>query len=294
MLRLLAVVLASLGLAAPAAAAPPTATTAPTRVVEAGGIELGYRIVGRGRPIVLIQGLSGTMDGWDPALVDALARGGRRVVLFDNEGMGRSEIRPETLTIRRMADDAAALIRRLRLRRPDVLGYSMGGMIAQSLAVRRPALVRRLVLCATAPGDGEATLPAPESLQALTGAGGPFAALDFLFPAGEEAARAGFAGRLLGRRDARPSGPDAVSSRQLAATVTWLTGDDPAGHRVTRLRKRVLVAGGTLDRLLPVSNQRHLASVIPGARLVSYPDAAHGFLFQHARAFAARVGRFLR
>src|SRR5918992_548826 len=109
--------------AAPAAAAP-TATTAPTRVVEAGGIELGYRTVGKGPPILLIQGLSGTMDGWDPGLVDALARGGRRVVLFDNEGMGRSEIRPGTLTIRRMADDAAALIRRLRLRRPDVLGYS--------------------------------------------------------------------------------------------------------------------------------------------------------------------------
>src|SRR4051795_8220249 len=154
---------------APAAGAA-TALTAPTKVVKVGKQKVGYRSFGSGRPLVMVMGLDGTMGSWDPTFLDALAAGGHRVVLLDNEGVGRTARLPGNVTIRRMGDTAAGLIARLKLRRPDVAGWSMGGMIAQSLAVRHPRSVRRLVLMATAPGDGKGTAPTPDALNALTSA----------------------------------------------------------------------------------------------------------------------------
>ena len=139
--------------ASPVAAAPRSIADVPIRTVETGKGTVGYRSVGEGPPLVLIMGLSGTMDAWQPSFVDSLAAR-RRVIVFDNEGIRRTTGSRGPLTIRRMARQTASLIRALRLGRPDVLGWSMGGMIAQSLARQRPRRVRRLVLCATAPGDG--------------------------------------------------------------------------------------------------------------------------------------------
>src|SRR3954469_15669775 len=153
---------------APAAGAA-TALTAPTKVVKIGKQKVGYRTFGSGRPLVMIMGLGGTMGSWDPTFLDALAAGGHRIVLLDNEGVGRTTRLPGTLTIRRMGDTTAGLIKRLRLKRPDVAGWSMGGLIAQSLAVRHPKSLRRLVLLATAPGDGKAKAGSPAAINALTG-----------------------------------------------------------------------------------------------------------------------------
>jgi pimeloyl-ACP methyl ester carboxylesterase len=278
------------------AATRPTAVDAPTRTVHvAGGLTLGYRSIGSGRPVVLIQGLSGSMDGWDPSFLDALAAAGHRVVVFDNEGIGRSTMRPGTLSIRSMGDDAAALIRALRLRRPDVIGWSMGGMIAQSLAVRHPASLRRLVLLATAPGDGKAVPPLPDALALLSGQdANPAALLGFLFPPGHAAAQTAYIGHIAARRGFAPLAPPAVIAAQTAASGVWMAGGDRSGRRISRLRMPVLVGGGALDHLLPVGNQRRLAKVIPRARLVVYGDAAHAFYLQHARTFGPRLARFLR
>ena len=295
MLRRLAPALLALLLAAPAAqAAAPTATTAPTRTVDAAGVKLAYRSVGTGRPLVLVQGLGSSMDAWDPVLVDTLARGGHRVIVFDNEGMGRSKQRRGMLTVRRMAEDTAALIRKLQLGRPDVLGYSMGGMTAQALAVRHPRRVRRLVLAATAPGDGKATSPDPDALEALTGPLAGAGLLSFLFPKGQAGARNRYIKAISRRKGVNPVGPDVVIQQQIIASGQWLTGNDSAGRQITALKLPVLVAGGRLDRVLPYPNQRHLADVIPKARFVPYGDASHGFLFQHAHTFATTVNRFLR
>src|SRR3954463_12779714 len=150
-MRALLVVLAVAVAAPPANAA--TAVTAPTKVVKIGKQRVGYRSFGHGRPLVMIMGLGGTMGAWDPTFLDALAAGGHRIVLLDNEGVGKTTRLRGRLTIRRMGETAAALMKRLKLQQSDVAGWSMGGMIAQSLAVRHPKLVHRLVLMATAPGD---------------------------------------------------------------------------------------------------------------------------------------------
>lgn len=292
---LLAVIVACVA-AAPAATVQQRAgaAAASTRTIAVGGAKVGYRSIGRGRPIVFVMGLGGTMDAWDPTFLDRIAAQGRRVIVFDNEGIGRSAKRPGAITIRRMGDTAAGLIRALGLRRADVFGWSMGGMIAQSLAVRHPRVVRRLVLAASAPGDKQATFSDGDILAALaTPEGNPAQTLSLLFPEGDRAAADRYVANLARRRSPNLRVPTAIREAQVAAAGAWMFGSDPDGARVRRLRMPVLVAGGARDRVLPVANQRHLARVIPGARRAIYDDAAHGFFVQHARRFAQRVDAFL-
>src|SRR3954470_10426962 len=130
-MRALFAVLVVTAVLAPAADAA-TAVDAPTKVVKIGKQKVGYRTFGEGRPLVMIMGLGGTMGSWDPTFLDALAAGGHRIVLLDNEGVGKTARLRGRLTIRRMGETAAALMKRLKLQQPDVAGWSMGGMIAQS------------------------------------------------------------------------------------------------------------------------------------------------------------------
>lgn len=284
---------AALALAPAAARASDVAATAPTQTVRVGKQRIGYRSFGSGRPVVFIQGLAGTIDGWPPSFLDSVAAAHHRVVIFDNEGVGRSTLRKGTLSIRRMAQDTARLIGALRLRRPDVVGWSMGGMTAQSFAVNYPKRLRRLVLMATAPGDGKATLPDADVLQELT-SGDAAKLLARLFPPDQAAARDRYVSDILRRLDFNGIAPPAVVTAQLGASARWMTGGDPDGARVARVKARALVGGGELDELLPVANQRHLAALIPHAKLITYPDAAHGFFFQHDADFVPRLVGFLR
>jgi pimeloyl-ACP methyl ester carboxylesterase len=233
------------------------------------------------------------MGGWDPTFLDALAAAGHRVVIFDNEGVGRSTALKGPLTIRRMGDTTAALIARLRLKRPDVAGWSMGGMIAQSFAVRHPRSLRRLALLATAPGDGKGTAPAPAALATLTGGTGDVnALLGLLFPADQTAARDAYVANIIKRKPFEGLAPAATVKSQTSASGAWLTGQDPDGKRIAKLKLPVLVGGGEQDMLLPVANQRHIADVIPGAKLVTYPDASHGFFIQNAADFVPKLAAF--
>jgi pimeloyl-ACP methyl ester carboxylesterase len=285
--------LLALVVAAPGASAA-TALDAPTKVVRVGKQKVGYRSIGTGRPVVLITGLGGSMDGWDPTWLDAIAAAGHRVVIFDNEGVGRSTAASGPLTIRRMGDTTAGLIARLRLKRPDVAGWSMGGMIAQSLAVRHPLSLRRLVLLATAPGDGKGTAPYSDALKALTGGTSDVnVLLGLLFPADQTAARDRYVADILMRKPFEGTAPAAVAASQTSASGAWLTGQDPDGKRVGKLRLPVLVGGGEQDHLLPFPNQLHLAAMLRGAALISYADASHGFFIQHADDFLPRLNAFL-
>ena len=292
-MRPLIAVLAAAALALPAGAgaATPSIVAAPIHTVKAGQGTIGYRSVGHGRPLILVMGLSGTMDSWVPSFVDALARH-RRVITYDNEGIRSTTLGAAPLTIPRMAADVASLARALHLSRVDVLGWSMGGMIAQSLTHSHPKLVRRLVLCATAPGDGQATLPGPEAAKLLTGAD-QAALLGVLFPAGKVAALKAFVQGITAYPHAVPMAPAPIMAQQLAASSKWITGQEPTGRPLSRLRLPVLVGAGGADQLLPAANDRHIAASIRGAKLVVYDDAAHGFLFQHQASFLSRIQRFL-
>jgi len=264
--------------------AKPTAATAsvvsaPVRVAHTRLGAVGYRVVGSGPPLVLIMGYAGTMEVWDPRLVHALARH-NRVVMFDNSGVGRTQPLPAPLTIDAMADQTSALIDTLGLGRPDVLGWSMGGTIAQALAVLHPAQVRRLVLCATYPGTGT-VVPSQAAIQSGS-----------LFPADQVNASDAFTA-AISEYPAAPAVAAATKTAQAGAVTKWWDGTDPAGRKIARISVPTLITDGTDDQLDPVANAHILARLIPGARLVLYPDAGHGFLFQDRASFASLIESFL-
>ena len=274
-------------------AAPATATTgvaaAPVRTVQTKLGRVGYRTIGSGPALVLIMGYAGTMETWSPTFVNALSKR-HRVVIFDNAGIGETQSLPAPLTIDAMADQTSALISALGLRKPDVLGWSMGGMIAQALAIRHPAQVSRLVLCATFPGSGTNDVPAQKVINALN-AGGQ-AALDDLFPADQAKAAAAFVAATATYPSSAPA-PAATVAAQAKAIIEWWDDRDPAGRMTATISVPTLVADGTVDRLDPVSNDRALAKLIRGAKLELYPDAGHAFLFQDASSFVPVVESFL-
>jgi pimeloyl-ACP methyl ester carboxylesterase len=276
----------------PAAGGPPGSATedsvisASAQVVKTALGPVGYREVGRGTPLVLIMGYAGTMETWEPQFVDTLAMH-YRVVIFDNAGIGSTRALPKPLTIDAMANQTSALISALGLGRPDVLGWSMGGMIAQALAVLHPSQVRRLVLCATFPGVGM-VLPPQSAINDLTNGNG----LSVLFPANQAMAADAFAAETESYPDAEQASA-AVISAQGDAVLSWAHGGDAAARRTSTISAPTLVADGTEDQLDTESNSRAIARLIPGAKLVLYPDAGHGFLFQEGTPFVVTVQSFL-
>jgi pimeloyl-ACP methyl ester carboxylesterase len=252
--------------------------------------KVGYRIVGSGSPVVLITGFGGTMESWDPRFVDALAAH-HRVVIFDNAGIGGTSALPGTLTIDAMADQTGALIDTLGLGKPAVIGWSMGGMIAEALAIRHPGQVSRLVLCATFPGAGTIVQPTQSAIDALT-KGSSQQGLADLFPASQAAAQDAFLAAVA-TYPAAPSPSAATLTAQEHAIIEWWTGADPAGKLTAKISVPTLVADGTIDRLDPVANSHALAGLIRGARLVLYPGSGHAFLFANESAFLPLVASFL-
>jgi pimeloyl-ACP methyl ester carboxylesterase len=251
---------------------------------------VGYRSFGSGPALLLITGYGGTMESWDPRFVDALAKH-HRVVIFDNAGIGATQALPAPLTIDAMADQTGALIDALGLEKADVLGWSMGGMIAQALAVRHPTQVRRLVLCATFPGTGRVAQPSQAKINALSSTNPKTVAAD-LFPANQTAAANAFGAAIAGYPNAAAASATITLAQAHAVTQWWHDGD-PAGARTPKISARTLVADGTEDQLDPVANSHALAKLIPGARLVLYPDAGHAFLFQDQTAFIPVIESFL-
>jgi pimeloyl-ACP methyl ester carboxylesterase len=263
-------------------------TSTPVQTADTKLGPVGYRSVGSGPPLVLVTGYSGTMEGWDRRLVDALAAH-HRVVLLDNAGIG--ETAPlEKLTIDRMANQTSALIDALGLKRADVLGWSMGSMIAQAVAVLHPSQVRRLVLCASFPGNGTTVRPAESAIDALKSGNGAKIMTD-LFPADQTPAQNTYLAALSSWPPA-PAVPAGVLTAQSHAVDLWWAGTDPAGKKTARIAAPTLVADGAEDALDPAANSRAVAKLIPGAQLVLYPDAGHAFLFQKP-AFLARLESFL-
>lgn len=285
-------VAAAIGLAVPlldSRPAPSDVATAPTRIAHTALGAVGYREVGHGPTLIMITGFSASMDDWAPYFVDALARH-FRVVVFDNAGIGRTAPLPAPLSVPEMAAQTSALMRTLGLGRCDLLGWSMGGMIAQSLAVTHSDQVRRLVLAATEAGTGEAT-PVPSAAQAALDRGNVEASLNMLFPADHTATERYVTG--IQTYATYYTASAAVRDQQQTAINQWFAGAETAGRHPDEIRAPTLVADGSDDPLDPVANDRMLARLIPGAHLILYPNAGHGFLFQDAQRFVAELQSFL-
>jgi pimeloyl-ACP methyl ester carboxylesterase len=277
------------GATAPGATAGPQVTGTPIRVAATSDGQVAYRELGSGPPLVLITGFSATMDDWSPGFVDSLAVH-HRVIELDNAGVGQTTaVAP--LTITAMAAQTSALLTTLHIERASVLGWSMGGMVAQALAVGHPDQVGRLVLAATQPGTGK-SLPVPAAAAAALTSPDVMTLLGVLFPADQSAAALAYIRSVLAYPD-RYQASAAVISAQRVAVRQWIAGDDRDATGIGALRIPTLVADGDEDRLDPLGNDRMLASTIPGAELVTYPNAGHAFLFQDEAAFVPRLAAFL-
>jgi pimeloyl-ACP methyl ester carboxylesterase len=272
----------------------PDVLTAPIRVVRTADGTVAYRELGSGPALLLIIGASASMDNWPPSFVDALAAH-HKVVVFDNAGVGRTSAvsAPASLSITAMASQTSALISALQLRRPAVLGWSMGGMIAQALAVSHPAQVSRLILAATAVGTGKA-LPLPPSAasQCVCLGRSPAQVVSQLFPKNQAAAARAYLNDIE-QYPGLYGISTAAFQNQYLAVQQWLAGRDAAGRLVGDLRVPTLVAGGTQDQFIVTANDRLLASSVPGAKLLLFDDAGHDFWFQDAARFIRAVETFI-
>jgi pimeloyl-ACP methyl ester carboxylesterase len=273
------------------------------RISAANGIDYAYRDTSAGHgqsegevPLVLLQHFRGNLDSWDPALVDALASG-RRVVTFDNTGVGGSAgTTPDT--IERMARDAIAFLAAMGFSRVDLLGFSIGSFVAQQIAQVRPAIVRRLVLASSAP-QGAAGMHgwAPEVIGAIgTPNTSPDAYLSVFFTPSAASRQAGT--ESLGRMYARTEDRDQATTwptreAQYDAVCAWGIPDHALLQRLSCLKLPVFVANGDRDPMILPHYSYLLAGLIPRAQVKIYPDSAHGFLFQHHAEFAADVETFL-
>jgi pimeloyl-ACP methyl ester carboxylesterase len=275
-----------------------TSKEAVTKTLEVGGTPFAYREVGptTGVPVVFLHHFTAVLDDWDPAVVDGIAAE-RRVILVDLRGVGGSGgTTPDS--VEAMAGDAIAFLEALGLSTVDLLGYSLGGMVAQVIVQQRPDLVRRVILAGTAPAGDQGPAATGAILQAAldkASAQGkhPKHFLFFSPTATSQAAADAFLARLNERtqdRDA-PVSNETIGA-QITALAKWEQGSSPAG--LTNVDKPVLVVNGDDDTMLPTISSFHLSQLLPDAQLSIYPDAGHGGIFQHHDLFVTQALDFLR
>ncbi|EIM15442.1 MULTISPECIES: alpha/beta fold hydrolase [Pseudomonas] len=285
----------------------PTNTNSPagsqTSYVEAqnqsitvNGIPFAYRDIGPRTcvPLVLFNHWGAVLDNFDPAIIDGLAQT-RRVIATDYRGIGGSGgIAP--LTVGEMADDGIQLIRALGLDTVDVLGFSLGGFVAQDIALKAPGVVRRLILTGTGPAGGSGidkvgSVSWPLILKGLLTLRDPKFYLFFTSTPNGRRSASQYLQRLKARKKNRDKGPTpSAFLRQLKAITAW---GKQAPQDLGRLRTPTLIVNGDNDIMVPSVNSIALANRIPNAQWVIYEDAGHGGIFQHYIDFVAKALAFL-
>ncbi len=245
-------------------------------------------------PLILLQHFGGNMDNWDPAVVDGLAAE-RPVILFDNRGIGRSSgLTPDSIA--EMASDPIAFVDALGLTRVDVLGFSLGGMIAQQMLFDRPELIRRAILVGTG-GPGAAGMFSPDVTTAAARMSSDTDSLLFLFfqpTTASQSAGGRYLQRMRARTDREPATTRQTIEAQLAAVRAWGETNGETFARLKRIEQPVLVVNGTHDIMIPTFNAYALSQQLPNAHMILYPDSGHGSLFQYADWFVHDASRFLR
>jgi pimeloyl-ACP methyl ester carboxylesterase len=277
-----------------------SATTAPTEFLRVKDETYAYRRIGGGfrRPLLCLQHFTGTLDNWDPAVTDPLGDG-REVVLFDSAGVGGSTGKVPT-TVAGMAAHALNFLDGLCVTSCDVLGFSLGGMVAQQMALDRPSSIHRMILVGTAPRGGEDIMQLEKpSLAKYLGDSTlkGYSVLQKIFFAptsSSQAAGDAFIERLARRTEDldTPSGRD-VAAAQIAAFREWEQFTATRFGDLKGIHQPTLVVNGIHDEMISVSNSYRLAENLPNAVLLVYPDSGHGSLCQYHESFTRQAAAFL-
>ncbi|AGB21634.1 putative hydrolase or acyltransferase of alpha/beta superfamily [Mycobacterium sp. JS623] len=269
---------------------------APTKSVSVDGTKFVYRELGidTGVPVIFLNHLAANLDNWDPRVVDGIAAK-HRVITFDNRGLGASEGKTPD-TVEAMAHDAVAFIRALGFARVDLLGFSLGGMVAQVIAAQEPALVRKVILAGTGPAGGEGIVNVTklsylDTLHAYATFKDPKELLFFTRTAHGKSEAKAFIKRLKERTTDRDKATSIRAFRTQLKAIHAFGLQKPAD--LSRVQQPVLVANGDDDRMVPTSNSYDLAHRLPNATLRIYPDAGHGGIFQAHERFVPEALEFL-
>lgn len=275
-----------------------THQTAPTQFIDANGIRFAYRRFGKtgGVPLIFNQHFTGTMDHWDPAVTDGLAQE-REVILFNNAGVSSSSGEVPT-TFQGMGANAVAFIKALKFTKVDVLGFSIGGFVAQEITLQAPELVRRLVLVGTGPrgGEGMATLT-PEAQRIFGATYDPpdhlWLAVHFTPSEASQAAGREFLTRFRRRNKGRdPDVNERVAPAQIEAIAKWGAPQKSFDY-LKSIKQPTLVVNGGTDVIIYTVNSFILQQNLPNAQLILYPDGNHGSQYQYPELFVRHVSLFL-
>lgn len=271
--------------------------TAPTKAIHVNGTSFAYRELGEnqgGVPLVLLHHLTAVLDDWDPRVVDGLAAR-HHVIAFDNRGVGRTGGTTPN-TVAEMAHDAIAFIRALGLSKVNLLGFSLGGFVAQVVAQEQPDLVGKIIIAGSGPAGGEGIANMGAVLQDAVGKAGaagkhPKHFLFFSQTNNGQAAANAFLARLNERKEDRdtPISNETIVA-QLTAIHAWGQGD---ASGLSKIHHPVLVVNGDNDVMAPTINSFELARRLPNAQLSIFPDASHGGIFQYHGVFVQQALDFL-
>jgi pimeloyl-ACP methyl ester carboxylesterase len=272
-----------------------THNTVPTQYVEANGIRFAYRRFGKtgGVPLVFNQHYTGTMDYWDPAVTDGLAQD-REVILFDNAGVAASTGETPS-SFGEMAANAIHFIKALGMDQVDILGFSIGGMVAQDIALQAPDLVRRLILVGTGPRGADMSTSQSKAIFSATYDHPEDVWLSVHF---SPSAQSQAAGRAFLERKAQRQDRDAEVSAQTIAAQGEAIGKNIAPRDgvmdyLKTMHLPVLIVQGSNDLIIPTSNSYTMQQLMPNAQLIVYPDANHGSFYQYPALFVAQANLFL-
>jgi pimeloyl-ACP methyl ester carboxylesterase len=276
-----------------------THQTAPTQFVEANGIRFAYRRFGKsdGVPLVFNMHFTGTMDHWDPAVTDGLAKE-REVIVFDNAGVSSSS-GEVPISIEEMGANAINFVKALGLKQVDVLGFSIGGLVAQEITLQAPDLVRRLVLVGTGPRSGESMDTGTSEGQRIFGASYEkpddlWLSVFFTPSQASQAAGRAFLKRFrLRTKDRDPEVNEKVGPAQRAAIAKWGAKRERPYDYLKTIRQPTLVVNGSNDVIIYTINSYILQQNLPNAQLIVYPDSAHGSQYQYPGLFVRHVSMFL-
>jgi pimeloyl-ACP methyl ester carboxylesterase len=276
-----------------------THQTAPTQYVEANGVRFAYRRFGKpdGVPLVFNMHFTGTMDHWDPTVTDGFAKD-REVIVFDNAGVSSSSGEIPT-SIEEMGANAINFVKALGLKQVDVLGFSIGGLVAQEITLQAPDLVRRLVLVGTGPRGGESMDTGTPEGQKIFGASYEkpddlWLSVFFTPSQASQAAGRAFLKRFrLRTKDRDPEVNEKVGPAQRAAIAKWGAKRERPYDYLKTIRQPTLVVNGGNDVIIYTINSYILQQNLPNAQLILYPDSAHGSQYQYPGLFVRHVSMFL-
>ena len=263
----------------------------PAKKVNVDDIDIAYKIFGKGDPIVLINGYSFTMDGWDPVLLGKLAAN-HRVMIFDNRGVGNTTSGDKKdFSIGLFANDTAGLLEAVKVSKADVLGWSMGGAIAQELALNYPDRVGKLIVYASFCSAVESVRPSQEVLDALTDQTGTAEDridkfLPLIFPEKWRNENPNYLESI-------PKTTETVSNQTLSQQVKAIVNWAGACNKLTNITQPTLVIVGTKDIATPPPNSLQIMEQIPGSWLVQIKEGGHGLMYQYPEQFSEIVETFL-